>query len=89
MFWALFLTNVKPNINYKTCLKNASNLGTIDIFLTNYSLTFENTATTLTDVSHCHKLVLTALKITFPKNEPKELFYQTYKKVNLSNLNDD
>ena len=35
------------------------------------------------------KLVLTALKTTFSKNKPKELFYQDYKKFNFSDFNDE
>ena len=58
-----------------TCFKNANNPSTIDLFLTNNSLAFQNTTTTLTGFSDCHKLVLTVLKTTFSENKPKELFY--------------
>ena len=58
----------------KNCFKNANNPSTIDLFLTNNSLAFQNTIATFTGLSDCHKLVLTVLKTTFSKNKPKELF---------------
>ena len=73
----------------KTCFKNANNPSTIDLFLTNNSLAFQNTTTTFTGLSNCHKLVLTVLKTTFSKKNPKELFYQDYKKPNFSDFDDD
>ena len=57
--------------------------------MTNDSLAFQNTATTFTGLSDCHKLVLTVLKTTFSKNKPKELFYRDYKKFNFSDFNDE
>ena len=57
--------------------------------MTNNSLAFQNTTTTLTGLSDCHKLVLTVLKTTFSKNKPKELFYRDYKKFNFSDFNDE
>ena len=73
----------------KTCFKNPNNPSTTDLFLTNSSLAFQNTTTTFTSLSDCHKLVLTVLKTTFSKNKPKELFYQDYKKFNFSDFNDE
>ena len=73
----------------KTCFKNANNPSTIDLFLTNNSIDFQNTTTTFTGLSDCHKLVLTVLKTTFSKNKPKELFYRDYKKFNFSDFNDE
>ena len=57
--------------------------------MTNNSLAFQNTTTTFTGLSDCHKLVLTVLKTTFSKNKPKELFYRDYKIFNFSNFNDE
>ena len=56
--------------------------------MNNNSLAFQNTTTTFTGLSDCHELVLTALKTTFSKNKPKELFYRDYKKFNFSDFND-
>ena len=58
----------------KTCFKNANNPSTIDLFLTNNSLAFQNTTITFNGLSDCHKLVLTVLKTTFPNNKPKNSF---------------
>ena len=57
--------------------------------MTNNSLTFQDTTTTFTGLSDCHKLVLTVLKTTFSKNKPKELFFRDYKKFNFSDFNDE
>ena len=73
----------------KTCFKNANNPSTIDLFLTNNSLAFQNTTTTYTGLSDCNKLVLTVLKTTISKNKPKELFYPDFKKFNFSDFNDE
>ena len=62
----------------KICFKNANNPSTIDLFLTNNYVAFQNTTTTFTD--NCHKLVLTVLKTTFSRNKSKELFYRDCKK---------
>ena len=63
----------------KTCFKKANNRSTIDLFLTNNFLAFQNTTAAFTGLYDCHKLVLTVLKTTFSKNKPKELFYRDYK----------
>ena len=79
MFLALFLTNMtlKTLPKDKTCFKNANNPSVIDFFFTNNSLAFQNTTATFTALSDYQKLVLTVF--FFPKNKPKELFYQDYK----------
>ena len=74
------LKPVPDAVKDKTCFKNANNPSTIDLFLTNNSLAFQNTTATFTGLSDFHKLVLTVLKTTFSKNKPKELFYRDYKK---------
>ena len=73
----------------KICVKNANNPSTIDLFLTNNFLAFQNTTTTFTGLSDRHKLVLTVLKSTFSENKPKELFYRDCKKFNFSDFNDE
>ena len=72
----LYQHDLENLVKEKTCFKNANNPSTIDLFLTNNSLAFQNTTTTFTGLSDCHKLVLTVLKTTFSKNKPKELFYR-------------
>ena len=84
----LYQHDLENYVKDKTWFKNANNPSTIDLFLTNNSLAFQNTTTTFTGLSDCNKLVLTVLKTTFSKNKPKELFYQDYKKFNFSDFND-
>ena len=85
----LYQHDLENLVKDKTCFKNANNPSTIDLFLTNSSLAFQNTTTTFTGLSDCHKLVLTVLKTTFSKNKPKELFYRDYKKFSFSDFNDE
>ena len=63
----LYQHDLENPVKDKTCFKNANNPSTIDLFLTNSSLAFENTTATFTGLSDCHKLVLTVLKTTFLK----------------------
>ena len=81
--------NPKNLVKDKTCFKDANTPGSIDVFLTNNSLAFQNSTTTFTGLSDCYKLMLTFLKTFFSKNKPKELFYQHYQKINFSNFDDD
>ena len=85
----LYQHDLENLVKDKTCFKNANNPSIIDLFLTNNSLAFQNTTTTFTGLSDCHKLVLTVLKSTFSKNKPKELFYRDYKKFNFSDFNNE
>ena len=85
----LYQHDLENVVKDKTCFKNAKNPSTIDLFLTNNSLTFQNTTTTFTGLSDCHKLVSTVLKTTFSKNKPKEPFYRDYDKLNFSDFNDE
>ena len=85
----LYQHDLENLVKDKTCFKNANNPSTIDLFLTNNSLAFQNTTATFTGLSDCHKLVLTVLKTTFSKNKPKEPFYRDYKKLNFSDFNNE
>ena len=85
----LYQHDLEKLVKDKTCFKNANNPSTINLFLTNSSLAFQNTTTTFTGPSDCHKLVLTVSKTTFSKNKPKELFYRDYKKFSFSDFNDE
>ena len=49
-------------VKNKTCFKNANNLSTIDLILTNSSLAFQNTVANFMSLSDCQKLMLTILK---------------------------
>ena len=84
----LYQHDLENLVKDKTCFKYANNPSTIDLFLNNISLAFQNTTTT-TGLSDCHKLLLTVLKTSFSKNKPKELIYRYYKKFNFSDVNDE
>ena len=85
----LYQHDLENLVKDKTYFKNANNPSTIDLFLTNNYLAFQNTITTFTGLSDSHKLVLKVLKTTFSNNKPKELFYRDYKKFNFSDFNDE
>ena len=85
----LYQHDLENLVKEKTCFKNANNPSTIDLFLTNNSLAFQNTTATFTSLSDCHNLVLTVLKTTFSRNKPKEILYRDYKKFTFSDFNDE
>ena len=78
-FYNLFdLTNL---IKTETCCtKNYKS--TIDLFLTNGSLSFQKTRTTETGTSDFHKLILTFLKSRHTRLKPKIIYYRKYKYFN-------
>ena len=85
----LYQYDLENLVKDKTCIKNPNNPSTIDLFLTNCFLAFQNTTTTFTGLSDCYALVLTVLKTTFSKNKLKEIFYRDYRKFNFSDFNDE
>ena len=56
-----------------TCFKNMQNLSCIDLLLTKNSSGFEQTATICSGLLDCHKLVLTALKTSIPRGNPRQI----------------
>ena len=52
-------------------------------------MSFQNTITVFAGISDFHKLVLTALKINFTKNKPKEIIYRDYKNFDYFLFNDE
>ena len=71
-------------VKEKTCFKNMQNTSCIDLLLTNNVYAFQQTTTLCTGLSDCHKLVLTVLKITVPRTQPKEITYRDYKQFDPS-----
>ena len=49
----LYQYDLENLVKDKTCIKNPNNPSTIDLFLTNYSLAFQNTTATFTGLSDC------------------------------------
>ena len=52
-------------------------------------MSFQNTITVFAGISDFHKLVLTVLKISFTKNEPKEIIYRDNKNFDSFLFNDE
>ena len=77
----LYQHDLKKLVKEKICFKNSYHPSTIELFLTNNSLAFQNTTATFTGLSDCHKL-----KITFSENKPKEFFQREYKKFSFSDF---
>ena len=73
------LYDLKNLVKEKTCFKSVENPSCVDLFLTNCYRSFQNTITVSTGVSDCHKMIITVLKTTFKKENPKEVLYRSYK----------
>ena len=80
----LFEQNLKNLVKHPTCYKNVENPSCIDLFLTNSFLSFQHTTTVETGLSDFHKMAVTVLKTTFPKAQPKIIYYRDYKNFDLS-----
>ena len=76
----LYEHNAENIVKDKTCFKSLNNPSCIDLFLTNFPSSFQNTCTLTTGLSYFHKMVITVTKMTFHKNPPKEIYYRDYKK---------
>ena len=85
----LFGRNMKNLVKEKTCFKSIDNPSCIDLFLTNSSLSFQNTTAVATGLSDFHKMVITVMKTTFPKAEPKIVYYRDYKNFDIYNFRTD
>ena len=55
----------------------------MDLLLINNVYSFQQTSAICTGLSDCHKLVLTVLKTTISKSQPKEITYRDYKQFDL------
>ena len=79
----LFERNLKNLVKEDTCFKNVNNPSCIDLFLTNCGPSFQHTTTVTTGLSDFHKMVVTVMKTTFPKVQPKIVYYRDYKNFDL------
>ena len=79
----LFEQNLKNLVKEPTCYKSIDNPSTIDLFLTNTAPSFQSTTTVETGLSDFHKMAITVLKTTFPKVQPKLIYYRDYKNFDL------
>ena len=76
-------------VKERTCFTNMQNPNCIDLLLTNNSWTFQQTTTVCSGLSDCHKLVLTVLKTSISKGNPKQITYRDYKKFNSLKFNNE
>ena len=80
----LFEQNLDNLVKEPTCYKSIDNPSCIDLFLTNTRPCFQNTTTVETGLSDFHKMALTVMKTTFPKAQPKTIYYRDYKNFDLT-----
>ena len=71
--------NLTSMINRPTCFKNPEKPSCIDLILTNCLRNFQNPCAIETGLSDFHKLVLTVMKTTYKKSQPKIIIYRSYK----------
>ena len=80
----LVLHDLKSLVNVNTCFKSLEKPHCIDLFLTNNYRSFLSTCALSSGLSDFHKLVVTVMKTTFPKANPKKIFYRKYKNFDVS-----
>ena len=70
-------------INKATCYKNPEEPTCIDLILTNCPGSFQNSCVLEAGLSDFHKMVVTVMKTSYQKSQPKIIHYRNYK--NFSN----
>ena len=78
-FSSFNLTSMK---NKPTCFKNPDKLSCVDLILTNCPRSFQNSCVIETGLSDFHKLIVTVMKTTYKKSQPKIITYRSYKYFN-------
>ena len=76
-------------VEEKTYLKNMQNPSSLDLLSTNNVHSFQQTIVICTILSDCHKPVLTVLKTTVPRSQPKETTYRDYKQLDSSKFRNE
>ena len=71
-----FLYNL---VNFPTCYKSTDNPSSIDLIITNKRHSFQNTTSFSTGLSDFHKLVISSMKLTFPKVSATTITYRNMK----------
>ena len=70
--------HAKNLVKDPTCYANPSNPSCLDLYITNSYRSFQGTTTVATGLSDCHKMVVTVMKTTFPKADPRIITYRDY-----------
>ena len=66
-------------INQPTCYKNPGNPTCIDVILANCPRSFQNSCVTQTGLPDFHKMIVTIMKTSYRKFEPRFINYRDYK----------
>ena len=66
-------------INEPSCYKNPDRLFCIDLILTNCPRSFQNSCVIETGLSNFHQMVVTVMKATYRKCEPRLVHYRDFK----------
>ena len=74
--------NLTSMINRPTCYKNPEKPSCIDLILTNCPRSSQNSCAIETGLSDFHKLVVTVIKTTYKKSQPKIINYHSNKYFN-------
>ena len=72
------LYNFKNLIKVPICFKNPDFPTSIDVMLTTSSRSFHNSSAIETELSDFHKMMVTVMKLHFPKKEPKIIQYRDH-----------
>ena len=70
--------HAKNLVKEPTCFANPENPSCLDLYITNSHRSFQGTTAVATGLSDCHKMVITVLKTTFPKADPRVITYRDY-----------
>ena len=70
-------------VNKAMCYKDPDKPTCIDLILTNWPRSFQNSCVVETGLSDFHKMVVTVMKTSYRKSQPKIIHYRNYK--NFSN----
>ena len=71
--------NLTSMINNPTCYKNPDKPTCIDLILTNCPGSFQNSCVIETGLSDFHKMIITVMKTSYRKIEPRVIKYRDYK----------
>ena len=71
--------NLTSMINKRTCYKNSDKPTYIDLVLTNCPGSFQNSCVIETGLSDFHKMMVTIMKTSYRKIEPRVINYQDCK----------
>ena len=72
--------HAKNMVKEPTCFKNPDNPSCIDLFISNSYRSFMKTTAVSTGLSDFHKMIITVMRTTFPKAEPRTIKYRNYSK---------